>query len=293
MKSNKQRKKEIKESRQAKEAKRQVAKLQNKLFGKEFQRIPVSPNALSEKSKRSWSTLKYYEDQIYRCVECGKETVFSAEQQREWYEIKKRDIYLKPVRCHQHFVEWAIARQVKLKMAKALEDLRLHPNSGEIKRNCALSIVEFHKNTGKGNLNTALHLLRKLNGSADEDAITYCNEQIQKASQAKEKMQKYIEALTLETILSLKCSVDNSKEIETAFLYFLGSGCHAGIEIRELFRPLCTAVDSFVEQVELSEVNKAAIWELMMKVVAEIYEYLGNGKSLSDAIGLYRKRMEK
>ena len=42
----------------------------------------------------------YYEDQPFTCVDCGKEEIWTAEQQKWWYEVAKASIYSRAVRCH-------------------------------------------------------------------------------------------------------------------------------------------------------------------------------------------------
>lgn len=41
----------------------------------------------------------YYEDTPFTCVDCGKEEVWTAEQQKWWYEVAKGPIYSRAVRC--------------------------------------------------------------------------------------------------------------------------------------------------------------------------------------------------
>lgn len=43
----------------------------------------------------------YYEDQPFTCVDCGKEEVWTAEQQKWWYEAAKGSIYSRAVRCRE------------------------------------------------------------------------------------------------------------------------------------------------------------------------------------------------
>lgn len=43
----------------------------------------------------------YYEDQPFTCVDCGKEEVWTAEQQQWWYEVAKGSIYSRAVRCRE------------------------------------------------------------------------------------------------------------------------------------------------------------------------------------------------
>jgi hypothetical protein len=41
----------------------------------------------------------FYEDQPFTCVDCGKEEVWTAQQQQWWYEVAKGSIYSRAKRC--------------------------------------------------------------------------------------------------------------------------------------------------------------------------------------------------
>jgi hypothetical protein len=43
--------------------------------------------------------LLYYEDQEFQCRDCGKAQVWTAEQQKWWYEVAKGSILSQAVRC--------------------------------------------------------------------------------------------------------------------------------------------------------------------------------------------------
>ncbi len=42
----------------------------------------------------------FYEDKEFTCVDCGKTEVWTAEQQKWWYETAKGYIFSTAVRCH-------------------------------------------------------------------------------------------------------------------------------------------------------------------------------------------------
>lgn len=74
-------------------------------------RLPVDQSRLSEKSLRSWSLPEYYTDERYRCVGCGKECVFTAETQKEWYEDQGKFFWERPDRCEDCHSEWRSLRK--------------------------------------------------------------------------------------------------------------------------------------------------------------------------------------
>lgn len=41
----------------------------------------------------------YYQDQPFRCKDCGVEQVWTAAQQQWWYEVAQGDVWTKAVRC--------------------------------------------------------------------------------------------------------------------------------------------------------------------------------------------------
>src|SRR4051812_35983077 len=47
----------------------------------------------------SYSPPEFYEDRPFICVDCGKEEVWTAAQQKWWYEVAKGPIYSRAVRC--------------------------------------------------------------------------------------------------------------------------------------------------------------------------------------------------
>ena len=47
----------------------------------------------------SYSPKTHYEDTPFVCVGCGKEEVWTAKQQKMWYEIAKGPIYSRAIRC--------------------------------------------------------------------------------------------------------------------------------------------------------------------------------------------------
>ena len=146
-------------------------------------KLRVRKRELSEKSKRSWGIPAYYEDEAYSCVECGKRCLFSAMQQKEWYEVKKRYLGQRPIRCADCHLAWRETRSSKFKMDRLLTSLKDDPCDRERMVACALEIVGYHRRTGRGNLDLALHLLKAQ--QSDEslilEALDYCRSQVRRS----------------------------------------------------------------------------------------------------------------
>jgi len=103
MKSNKQRRQEIKAQR-LRRAERQIqirranARPVNRPVGAE----PVTPALLRRNNSYSipdFVQRGYYLDRPFRCKDCGIEEVWTAAQQRWWYEVAQGDVWTVAVRC--------------------------------------------------------------------------------------------------------------------------------------------------------------------------------------------------
>ena len=78
----------------------------------------------------SYSPPTYYEDRKFCCRDCGKQEVWTAEQQKWWYEAAKGTIYSNAVRCRACRQQRRAAKEEqrrkseagrKLKDSKAIE----------------------------------------------------------------------------------------------------------------------------------------------------------------------------
>jgi hypothetical protein len=70
---------------------------------------PVDTNQWSEESKRRLHYLpapNVYEDKVFACRRCGCKAIFTAEQQKREYEVKKANTLRQHVLCHTCFVAW-------------------------------------------------------------------------------------------------------------------------------------------------------------------------------------------
>lgn len=287
MNRKKQRKQELKEARVTRQRKRSAAILATRgIHYRPEHRIAVCPEALSEKSQLSWGVPKFYKDECYKCVDCGKEILFSAEQQKEWYEVKKRYIYQRPVRCRDHFLQWLSDRKIKLKMDKSLEKIRLMPDSEEAMRDYAFSIVEFHKRNGMGDLNTAIHLLRQL--KEEGEALEYCLGQVQKTIQAKKEMLEFMELFRSETICAFQEATGKPDELKAVLIQCLYRGYQSSIDVLDLFNILYECDEDIISQAGLSDEDEILVRDYLESLIKAIFcdlDYM----SLFDAIESHKK----
>ncbi len=103
MKSNKQHRQEIKAQR-LRRAERQIqirradARPVNRPVGTE----PVTPALLRRNNSYGipeFVQRGYYQDRPFRCKDCGIEEVWTAAQQRWWYEVAQGEVWTVAVRC--------------------------------------------------------------------------------------------------------------------------------------------------------------------------------------------------
>ena len=102
MKSGKQRRAEIRAKRKHKVAKIQLRNNQQErqlrpVFGPAVNEALLAPN--NSYGAPDFVYRGYYVDRPFRCVDCGKEEVWTGTQQKWWYEVAKGFVYTTAVRC--------------------------------------------------------------------------------------------------------------------------------------------------------------------------------------------------
>jgi len=117
--------------------KRQKAREQNTTPREYFDNIPVPAGALLiDHSRLSEKTLKvmslsplalkkYYQDQAFNCPGCNQSCLFTAAEQKIWYEKFKKFIYVRKVRCDKCQVELNELKE----FVKTIPALLRSPNS--------------------------------------------------------------------------------------------------------------------------------------------------------------------
>ena len=138
---------------------------------------------ISAASQRSLGIPSLYEDVTYWSVVCGKECLFSARRQKVWYEEKKRYYWQRPIRCDNCFRVRQQPRSAKFHMDRSLAALQDAQGDRELMRQCALQIVDYHRQTGRGNLPLAIHLLNAQDSEENEvlEALAYCRDKLRRS----------------------------------------------------------------------------------------------------------------
>jgi len=102
MKSGKQRRGEISARRKKRALKRGAMAKAVELRNTPSRMVPVNEELLAPNNSYgapAFVRRGYYIDIAFRCVDCGKEEVWTGSQQKWWYEIAKGFVYSSAVRC--------------------------------------------------------------------------------------------------------------------------------------------------------------------------------------------------
>jgi len=100
MKSGKQRRQEIKQKRLERAKKLNDAANQQRMTYQPLYSVEADQSELDHNNTYGPLPL-FYVDLPFICRDCGKEEVWTAKQQKWWYEIIKGDINSTAVRCRQ------------------------------------------------------------------------------------------------------------------------------------------------------------------------------------------------
>lgn len=132
MKSNKQRAAEITSGRRVRRLKDEERDIQYQLDHHII--LPVDRSKVHARSALP-QIPKYYRDMPFACIDCGREEVWTASQQKWWYETARGDWEQKAVRCRtcrqKEQTRKALARSVHvqgLQMKKSRAELAASVN---------------------------------------------------------------------------------------------------------------------------------------------------------------------
>lgn len=102
MKSNRQRRAEITGRRARKKTAAEIAKIAERRM--RLLAAHVHVNTANLRPTNSFGTpvfvdRGYYENKPFQCKDCGKQEVWSATQQKWWYEVAQGDVWTTAIRC--------------------------------------------------------------------------------------------------------------------------------------------------------------------------------------------------
>ncbi len=98
----------------------------------------------------------YYQDRPSVCAGCGRDFVFSAREQKHWYEALKLHVDSKAVRCPACRREARYERGAMLRLDEARQALRLRPDDPESHLETARAIASLRAKHGRGPLDQAI-----------------------------------------------------------------------------------------------------------------------------------------
>ena len=137
MKSGKQRRREIVAKRKKRAVKRAAMANSVEFKARPYTFVPVNEELLAPNNSYGapdFVRRDYYIDIPFRCVDCGKEEIWTGTQQKWWYEVAKGFVYSTAIRCRacrrRERDRGAEARRVRLEgMARKRQGTRAKPRS--------------------------------------------------------------------------------------------------------------------------------------------------------------------
>ncbi len=103
----------------------------------------------------------FYLDQERTCVQCGKAFVFSAEEQKYWYEILKFYFDSVVIRCPDCRRRRRSEKALRSQIAAARQGLEERPGDPALLIQLAQAVAQYHQHSGQGNLDEAISACRK------------------------------------------------------------------------------------------------------------------------------------
>jgi hypothetical protein len=103
----------------------------------------------------------FYIDEQRTCVQCGRHFVFSAEEQKFWYETLKFNFGSDAIRCIDCRRRKRTEKDLREEVATAMRDLKSRPKDHHVLIDLARALVMYREMTGEGSLEKATAACRK------------------------------------------------------------------------------------------------------------------------------------
>jgi tetratricopeptide (TPR) repeat protein len=100
-------------------------------------------------------------DEEKQCLDCGVDFLFSAEEQKYWYERLQFNFYSKPIHCHACRHKRRNARVLKIEMTEAANATKEKSDDAESWLRFAEATYQYFQYFGEGNLNRAIFAARQ------------------------------------------------------------------------------------------------------------------------------------
>lgn len=112
----------------------------------------------------------FYVDEQKTCVQCRQSFVFSAEEQKFWYESLQFNFNSTAIRCRNCRRQKQSERALREQIAQALQLLSESPNAPGALLDLARATVRYRERTGQGNLDRAIAAARRASREWPESA---------------------------------------------------------------------------------------------------------------------------
>lgn len=108
----------------------------------------------------------FYVDQERSCVECGRDFVFAASEQKYWYEKLQFHFDSVPIRCPECRRKQRSRKALNIALSRAKSGFKEKPDDPARALAVAEALVRLNEHTGEGDLKEAVALARKAGRSA-------------------------------------------------------------------------------------------------------------------------------
>ena len=164
-----------------------------------------------------WPPRHFYVDDERTCIQCLEVFVFSAQEQRFWYEDLGFTFDSKPIRC----VACRRDRRTDRRRADAVTVARGRPDDAQAQLELAAAIVEHVAAYAEGNADTAIYAARRARQLQPELQIAYywearAQELAGRAGKAVELFDRFLEAAGRSTQRSSQARLSDATRRRTA-----------------------------------------------------------------------------
>ena len=112
----------------------------------------------------------FYVDEPRTCIQCEQPFVFTAAEQKFWYEKLQFTASSIAIRCTPCRRKKRSESSLRYQMGKALETLKTKPDDPHALLDLAVATVRYRERTGEGDLNRAIAACRKVADAWPESA---------------------------------------------------------------------------------------------------------------------------
>ncbi|CAM3248381.1 hypothetical protein STSO111631_09650 [Stackebrandtia soli] len=127
-------------------------------------RRPPAGTVLADPDRQNrgmWGPKYFYADDRRRCLDCHADFVFSATEQRFWYEALGFSFDSRPIRCAPCRRTRRRPNVLNARLAEAAEAARRSPEDADVLLDWAAAIIALHEEIGAGSIETAIANARK------------------------------------------------------------------------------------------------------------------------------------